>query len=131
MTGSPRYLSLEDALAVAEEISGGVRPELRDLGLLDAAVHRPQASMFGEDAYPSLVEKAAALMHSIVCNHALVDGNKRLGLSATLVFLRLNGADPQPDDEDAYALTMAVAEGKLDVPEIATVIRGWLGEVDH
>jgi prophage maintenance system killer protein len=83
VTESPRYLSLEDALAVAEEISGGVRPEVRDLGLLDAAVHRPQASMFGEDAYPSLVEKAAALMHSIVCNHALVDGNKRLGLSAT------------------------------------------------
>ena len=73
------YLDVEDLLYIAERAVGGV-VAVRDLGLLEAAAARPQASAFGEVAYPSLHAQAAALLHSIVGNHALVDGNKRLGL---------------------------------------------------
>jgi death-on-curing protein len=121
------YLTTGDVLAIAEEIGAGA--ELRDFGLLDSAVARPQASMFGQDAYPGVWEKAAALMHSVVANHPFVDGNKRTGLTAALAFLDLNGIATEPLDEDrAYDLTIAVASGKLtDVEEIAAGLRGLIG----
>jgi death-on-curing protein len=73
------YLAVEDLLHVAARILGNV--EMRDIGLLESAAARPAASPFSEDAYPTIHEKAAALMHSIASNHALVDGNKRLALA--------------------------------------------------
>ena len=76
-------------------------------------------SVFGEDAYPTLELKAAALMHSICKNQALVDGNKRLALLATAAFLRLNGHPFTLSQEEAFDLAMAVAEGSLDVADIA------------
>ena len=111
------YLSLDDLLEIAEGIVPGV--QVRDLGLLASAAVRPQMSVFGDDAYPTLVEKAAALMHSIARNHALVDGNKRLAWSATRVFLLLNGADIAYDIDDAERMVVAVAAGRLDVPALA------------
>jgi death-on-curing protein len=121
-----RYPTTGDVLAVAEEI--GVGGALRDFGLLDSAVARPQASMFGQDAYPDPWEKAAALMHSIISNHPFVDGNKRVGLTAGLAFLDLNGVGIEPLDEDvAYDLTIAVASGKLtEVGAIAADLRSLL-----
>lgn len=110
------YLTLEDLLGLVRRL--GVGP-VRDVGLLDAAVVRPRSSAFGEDAYPTLNLKAAALLHSIVTNHALVDGNKRLGWLATTVFLDMNGARVELDDDDAFQLVLATAEGGLDVEEIA------------
>ncbi|HEX5493454.1 MAG TPA: type II toxin-antitoxin system death-on-curing family toxin [Mycobacteriales bacterium] len=108
-----RHLTLEQALAVARAAVGGpVR--VRDLGLLDAAVNRPRASVFGQDAYPDLLTKAAALLHSLVSNHPLADGNKRLGWLATYVFCAKNGIELDPDDDDAYALVMAVASNRMD-----------------
>jgi death-on-curing protein len=121
------YLSTGDVLVIADEVLDDVA--LRDFGLLDSAVARPQSSMFGQDAYPDLREKAAALMHSIVANHPFVDGNKRVGLTAALAFLSLNGVATEPLDEDAaYDVTIAVASGELDdVMEIAKQLRRLAG----
>jgi death on curing protein len=114
-----RYLTTEQVLRIARRAVGGP-VEVRDLGLLDAAVHRPRASVLGRDAYPDLMTKAAALLHSLARNHPLVDGNKRLAWLATYVCLAKNGVELDPSDDDAYELVVAVAAGELDdVEEIA------------
>ena len=115
------YLTLEDLLGLVRRLGAG---PVRDVGLLDAAVVRTRSSAFGEDAYPTLQLKAAALLHSLVSNHALVDGNKRLGWLATTVFLDINGATGELGDDDAFDLVLAVAEGRLDVEGIADRLAG-------
>lgn len=116
-----RYLTLEDLLDLANDL--GVGP-VRDLGLLDSCAARPQTTLMGADAYGSLELKAAALMHSLVCNQALVDGNKRLGLLAMTVFAAYNGFDVELTLDEAFDLTMAVASGEIrDVEDIARRIR--------
>ena len=115
------YLTLEDLLGLVRRLGAG---PVRDVGLLDAAVVRPRSSAFGEDAYPTLQLKAAALLHSLVSNHALVDGNKRLGWLATTVFLDINGTTAELGDDDAFDLVLAVAEGRLDVEAIADRLAG-------
>lgn len=117
----PVHLDLEDLLGLVRRLGAG---PVRDLGLLDSAASRPRASAFGEDAYPTLESKAAALLHSIARNHALVDGNKRLAWLATTVFLDLNGSPVERSADAAFDLAMAVAHGDLDVPEIAERLRG-------
>ena len=102
-----RYLTTEQALRIARHAIGGP-VHVRDIGLLDAAVHRPRASVLGQDAYPDVMTKAAALLHSLVRNHPLVDGNKRLAWLATYVFLAKNGLELDPPDDDAYELVVAV-----------------------
>ena len=114
------YLSLEDLLDLVNALGAG---PIRDLGLLDSACHRPQASLFGQEAYPTLAGKAAALLHSVACNHALVDGNKRLALLATVVFLRINGYVLNLTDDEAFDLTMSVAAGQLDADGICKRLR--------
>lgn len=114
-----QYLDLEDLLVLTKKLGAG---PVRDPGLLDSAVARPRATVFGEDAYPSLALKAAALLHSICCNHALVDGNKRLAWFAVVTFLKLNGRDVALDDNEAFDLVMRVAEGAADVEEIAATL---------
>ena len=110
------YLDLEDLFGLTRALRAG---PVRDVGLLDSSCSRPRSTAFGADAYPTLEEKAAALLHSLARNHALVDGNKRLAWLATVVFLDLNGRTVELDDEAAFGLVMAVAEGSLDVSEIA------------
>ena len=100
------FLTLEEALAIGAAVTGGP-VGLRDAGLLEAGLARPRTTVFGEDAYPSLHEKAAALLHSIVTNHPLVDGNKRLGFACAAIFLRVNGAALTLDQDTAYALNLA------------------------
>ncbi len=118
------YLDVEALIVLADQAVGG-QAQVRDLGLLSSAAARPCAG-FGEfEAYPTLCEKAAALLHSLVGNHALVDGNKRLGWVAAVVFCDLNGTWIEAPDDDAYDLVIAVAEGRLDVPEIAERLSGW------
>jgi death on curing protein len=123
------YLSVDDLM----EIAGGVLGEVlvRDAGLLASAAARPAATAFGADAYPSFVERAAALMHSLARNHALVDGNKRLAWSATRAFCLINGRDLRYAIDDAEEFVLSVAAGELDVPEIATWITGHLDDRDH
>lgn len=106
------YLDLDELLYVAERTLGEV--EIRDIGLLEAAVARPQANAFGKDAYRSVHVKAAALLHSLARNHALVDGNKRLALAGTIAFYGLNGLRLTLTNDEAYDLVMAVACGELD-----------------
>jgi death on curing protein len=98
---------------------------VRDLGLLESAAARPQASAFGQDAYPSLEQRAAALVHSLVNNHALVDGNKRLGLAGLIAFLGVNGYRLTWTNDEGYAFIVDVADGTLvEVGEIAGRIEG-------
>jgi death-on-curing protein len=113
------YLTVPELLHVAERALG-FEPKVRDLGLLESAAARPAASVFGQDAYPGLDEKAAALLHSLARNHALVDGNKRLALAGTIAFYGLNGRRLTLTNDEAYELVIAVADGRLDaVNEIA------------
>lgn len=122
---SPRveYLDLEDLVELARGLLGDP-PPIRDLGLLGSAAARPEATAFGEDAYPDLWAKSAALLQSLVKNHPLVDGNKRLGWLATAVFLEINGIAVTGISNDAvYDLVIAVAGGHHDVDEIATPLR--------
>lgn len=114
------YLSLEDLLSLVSALGAG---PVRDLGLLDSACHRPQAGLLGQAAYPALAGKAAALMHSLAGNHGLVDGNKRLALLATVVFLRINGYDLDLTDDEAFELTVSVAAGQLDAAGIEKRLR--------
>ena len=116
------YLTLEDVLGLIEDL--GVGP-IRDIGLLDSAVHRPQVSVFGADAYPSLDDKAAVLLESLVRNHALVDGNKRIGWLATVVFYGLNDITLEAPDDDAYNLVIAIAEGNATYQQAATALSAW------
>jgi death on curing protein len=115
------YLGVEDLLHVAERILGNV--EIRDIGLLESAAVRPGASAFGRDAYPTIHDKAAALIHSIARNHALVDGNKRLTLAGGIAFLGVNGLILTMTEEEAYDLIIAIASGEIDdVQNIAKLL---------
>ena len=106
------YLDLDDLLHIARWTLGDV--EVRDIGLLDSAAARPRSTAFGEDAYPSLHHKAAALLHSLARTQPLVDGNERLALAATIAFYGLNGYRLTLSNDEAYDLVMAVAVGDLD-----------------
>jgi death-on-curing protein len=122
------YLTLEQLIDLAA-LATGRRAEVRELGLLDSAAARPRTSVFGADAYPDLFTKAGALLHSIVRNHPLVDGNKRLGWLACYVFCEINGAILDPDEDEAYDFVIAVASGELDeVDKIAEVLRRFAGQ---
>jgi death-on-curing protein len=112
------FLEPDDIVNFNRKVLGGTAA-LRDRGLLESAVERPKASAFGEDAYPTLAEKAAALLHSLARNHPFVDGNKRSATLAMLTFLELNSVRVKWNREEAIEFIIAVAEGKHDVPAIA------------
>ncbi len=115
------YLRLEDLLAIEEALGS---PGVRDAGLLESALARPAATVFGEDAYPTLAAKAASLLHSLVTNHALVDGNKRLGHVAFRLFVEMNDHTIAATHDEMFDLIMALADGSLrDVEQIAA----WIG----
>ena len=117
------YLRLAELLRVAERAIDG-QVVVRDHGLLESALARPQATAFGADAYGTLEEKAAALLHSLARNHALVDGNERLALAATIAFLGVNGRRLTLSNDEAHDLVIAVATGELDdVPGLAARLR--------
>jgi len=124
------HLDLDDLLAAATAALGRP-PEVRDIGIMEAAVARTRASVFGADAYPDLDAKAAALLHSIVTGHALIDGNKRLGWVAVRLFYRLNDRDLRAPIDDAFDLVAAIADGSLrDVASIAAKLRAWSSDLD-
>ena len=119
------YLELEDLLAAADTALGQPA-EVRDVGLLQASAARPRATAFGEEAYPTLDEKAAALLHSLVTGHPLVDGNKQLGWVAVRLFYRLNETDVRPTADEAFDLIVGFADGTLrDVRVIAERLASW------
>ena len=118
------YLTYADLLHVAQRALWAV-PAVRDAGLLEAAAARPRTIVFGNDAYRSLEQKAAALVHSIARNHALVDGDKRLALAGLIVFIGINGKRLTASNDEAYDLIIDIATGTLDDVEL---IAAWIGE---
>jgi death on curing protein len=127
VTKPVEYLTLDDLIDLATQLLGDP-PPIRDVGLLEAARARPETSAFGEDAYPDIWNKAGALLQSLVNNHPLVDGNKRLGWLATAVFLEINGARvTHVSNDDVYDFVINVAAGSDSVEEIATDLRTIVG----
>lgn len=121
------HLTLETLLRIAERALADQQVHVRDHGLLESAIARPAATVFGEDAYPTLEVKAAALSHSLGTNHALVDGNKRLAWAATIVFLMLNGlVIANPPEPDAFDLVVAITSGQeSDLTKIGERLLAW------
>ncbi|WP_328377202.1 type II toxin-antitoxin system death-on-curing family toxin [Streptomyces sp. NBC_01020] len=118
------YLSTEDGLAIAAHAVDDQDVVLRDAGLLDSAVHRPSASMFGQEAYPDLFDKAGSLLQSLAINHPFIDGNKRTAWVSCAVFLAMNGVQLRPDIDAAERLVVAVAAGRTEeVKEISRELR--------
>jgi death-on-curing protein len=125
------YLDLEAALLIAERATGST-PLVADYGLLESALGRPRATVFGQDAYPTLHGKAAALLHSLAKNHCLADGNKRLAWLATVVFCYINNVDIHASDNDVYNFVIAIADGSLtEFDAIASQIAAWSRPVDQ
>ena len=119
------YIEPEQAVAVVERLGFHVRDE----GLLFSALARPSAGMFGQDAYPTIELKAAALFASVAQNHALVDGNKRLSLYLTFAFLRINGPRGTFSNDEAFDLVLRVAQSAVEIDELAEIIRSHLDPV--
>lgn len=124
MTQETDFLTLADLLAIAEGILAEV--QIRDIGLLESAAARPQTTVFGDLAYPTIFEQAAALMHSLARNHPLVDGNKRLAWAGLRTMLLMNGRDLVYTDDEAEEFTLAVAKGELEVSAISSWLRNHL-----
>jgi death-on-curing protein len=124
------HLSIEQLLAIHEFQIGryGGSGGLRDRGALESALARPQATFGGEDLYPEIADKAGALLHSLVANHPFVDGNKRVGAQATLIFLLANGQKLVASPGELTALVLAVARGELGAEALAIWIRQRLVE---
>jgi death on curing protein len=119
------YLDLEDLVEIAREVVG-TDVVVGDYGLLESALARPRASVFGRDAYPDLHLKAAALLHSLARNHALVDGNKRFAWTACRTFLAINARWISAPEDERFDLVIGVATGALpDLGEIAEHLRAW------
>ena len=122
MTDPVEFLDLDDVIDLARRLLGEP-PPIRDAGLLGSAVARPRTTVGGQDAYPTIWSKAAALLQSVVNNHALVDGNKRLGWHATATFLEINGASVLGAGNDSvYELVVEVASGDVSLEEIAATL---------
>ena len=123
------YLTLDDILALGATVLAieGEEFLIADVGLVESALARPRATVFGEDAYPDLLHKAAALMESLARNHPLVDGNKRLAWSATILFLLLNGVNvAAPTVVEGEAFVVAVAAGQLTLDQITSTLQDWI-----
>ncbi|WP_019629448.1 type II toxin-antitoxin system death-on-curing family toxin [Actinomadura atramentaria] len=118
------YLTAEDLIEINAAALGGTAA-VRDAGLVASAAMRPATVAFGAEAYAAVEEKAAALLHSIICNHAFVDGNKRTGWTAARIMLALNGLRPELTDDEAFDLVLRVAASgsQMEVKEIAEALR--------
>ena len=127
MTPPTEFLNLDDVLDLCRKLLGDP-PPVRDIGLLGSAVARPQTTLGEEDAYPTITEKAAALLQSLVINHALIDGNKRLGWLATAVFLEINNFSvAHVSNDDVYELVMYIASSNPPLTDIVQRLRTMTG----
>jgi death-on-curing protein len=120
------HLTLQDLVRIACRVTDSQEAPVRDWGLLESAAARPQTSVFGADAYPTLHEKVAALVHSLARNHALVDGNKRLAFMAAYTMYAINGYDLDPTSpEEGDDFFRAVAQGDFEVADIVKTFVLW------
>ena len=120
-----RYLSLDVIIAIHDDLIEryGGSLGIRDIGLLQSALSRPQATFGGEDLYSSVFEKAAALFHSLIFNHAFLDGNKRTTIAATARFLYINGYELNVKLKEFVDFPIRVENKHLNIPEIAKWIK--------
>jgi death-on-curing protein len=119
------YVSIGDVLAIHQtliELYGGSNG-VRDIGLVESAIARPQAAFGGYDAYPTLFEKAAVLMQGLIKNHGFVDGNKRTGTAVMSIFIKLNGRKLHLSDTQLEDLAVKVAEDKLDLESLTAWLK--------
>jgi death-on-curing protein len=126
-----RYLSLAEVLVVAEAVTGidsEVLARSAGVGLLDSALHAPQAGFGDQDLYPDFVEKAAVLAVRLARNHPLPDGNKRLAWGCLTLFCALNDRDLEVPVEEAVGQMLAVASGEADEAQMAAWLTGWIGQ---
>ena len=126
MKRAVEYLTLEDVLEIGEALIPNF--QIRDLGLLESAVNRPGTVIYGNEVYPDLASKIAALMHSIAANHALVDGNKRISWACGKVMALINNFTFHVGVDEAESEIIALASGKHDVNSLREVIQDWLIE---
>ncbi len=124
-----RYLTLSDLYNLNDEITGG-HTHVRDLHLLESAAKRPQLVVFGEVQFPTLVDKAAALLHSLAYHHLFADGNKRTAERAVTLFLQVNGSRLTWDRQTEYAFILEVAQGKYDAAEVARRLAAYVAPGD-
>lgn len=118
------YFDIEHLLRIATHAIAPQEVKVREMGLLSASAARPQTVAFGYEPYPTVPEKAAALMVSLALNHCLIDGNKRLAFSAALTFCLINtGVLMEMPDDEAYDMVIAICEHRIDVPEVAELLR--------
>lgn len=120
------FLDLEDALSQIDFLGFHVR----DIGLVEGCLARPKTSLFGDEAYPSLSDKAAALMHSVATSHPLIDGNKRSAWALMVTFLAVNEWQVIADTDDAFEFVLHVAQSKLEIPEISAWIHQRLAPLE-
>jgi death on curing protein len=120
-----RYLTVAEILRL-HALEVGADVGLRDRHLLEAAAERPQQSAFGDDAYPDLASKAAALLDSLVRNHPFVDGNKRIGVLASFVFAELNGYEIDADNDEVVDTVLDLITRTIDFDELVARLRGWI-----
>ena len=126
-----RYLTLGEVLALHRRIlaeSGG-RPGLRDLGAIASALSQPKVSVGGKDAYPTLIDKAAALGYSLIRNHGFIDGNKRMAHAAMEVFLVMNGMELRAAVDDQERFILALAAGEVSREALAEWLRAHATEL--
>lgn len=124
MKAKIQYLYLDEGIEIGEALIPDFR--IRDIGLLESAVNRPEMTVYGQEAYKTLAEKIAALMHSLAANHALVDGNKRITWSCGRVFAILNDCDFEVGVDEAERVIVALASGELDAKSLAPIIEEWI-----
>ena len=124
MKSKIQYLYLDEVIEMGEALIPDFR--IRDIGLLESAVNRPEMTVFGREVYETLAEKIAALMHSLAANNGLVDGNKRISWSCGRVFAILNSCDFDADVEQAEKVIVNLASGELDAKSLAPIIEKWI-----
>jgi death-on-curing protein len=122
---TPTFLTLEEVLMIhGDQIKRyGGAPGIRDTAVLRSALAMPQAGAGGEYFHGDLFEMAAAYLFHLVMNHAFVDGNKRVGTAAAVIFLDLNGVEIAPSDDDLVELVLGVIAGQVSKAEVANFLR--------
>jgi death on curing protein len=124
-----RYLSVSDLYNINSDVMDG-NTWVRDLHLLESAARRPAITLFGQAQFPTLLDKAAALLHSLAYHHLFMDGNKRTAVRAVRAFLELNGHAVTWDYDRQYPFVLEVAQGKHDIPRIAQWLAGHVQPID-
>ena len=125
------YLDLDDVIALGRLVLDGPL-DVRDWGLVVSALARPASTVFGEDAYPGVFDKAAALLLSLVTNQPFVDGNKHTGFAGSVLFLFNNGWELDYEEDEAYDFVISIADGsRREVADVAALLEGWAQASGH